>query len=354
MESQERPTARPTIRDVAEAAGVSPATVSNVVNNHPHVRGRTKAKVLDAIAQLGYRPSRAAKSLPSGRTFLVAYCLPSDMALNFALDLFLHQVVSSAAEADLETLLITQRGSDAVQPYADLLRHGGADGFVLSGIDYGDPRISFLRERDIPFACFGRVDDPDIASVDVDGAAGIAAAVDHLCDLGHERIAFMGWPEGSATGDDRYGGFARRLADVDLAPAAVLRTLDDFDLGRKLVAPLMADHRPTAVVAVSDTLALGAMAGLREVGLVPGRDVAVTGFDDVPAASLAVPGLTSLRQPMERVGALLVERLVAQMTGERAPAHALIEPDLIIRDSTTGTVVPDPGTQPSPEMEEHQ
>jgi len=113
---------------------------------------------------------------------------------------------------------------------------------------------------------------------------------------------------------------------------------NDFDAARKAVAELMRQSDPTAIVCVSDTLALGVMAGLRDLGMVPGQDVAVTGFDDIPAASLTAPGLTSLRQPMNTVGTLLVERLVALLVGEDAPASVLVEPDLIVRESTTGAV----------------
>jgi len=127
---------RPTIREVAELGGVSVATVSNVVNGHAHVREGTRKRVRDAIEELGYRPSRAAKSLPAGRTFMLAYCLPGDEFPNSALDVFLHQIVSTASEADLELLLFTQMRTDRVEPYSDLLRSGGADGFVLSEIEY--------------------------------------------------------------------------------------------------------------------------------------------------------------------------------------------------------------------------
>ncbi len=312
------------------------ATVSNVVNGHAHVRDGTKKRVLEAIDALGYQASRAARSLPAGRTFLLGYCLPDDTSPNAALDVFLHHVVSTAARADLEVLLFTQKDLDKVQPYAEILQRGGADGFVLSGIDYNDTRVDFLEQRGIPFACFGRVADESVISVDVDGAAGIQAAVSHLHSLGHERIAFVGWPEGSATGDDRFDGFSTLAIALGLDPQRVVRTLNDFDLARKLVPALLSDHRPSAVVCVSDTVALGVLAGLRDEGLTPGGQIAVTGFDDVPAASLCAPSLTSLRQPMDRVGALLVERLVARLTGEDAPGSELVEPDLIVRESTIG------------------
>ena len=329
---------RPTIQDVAEHAGVSMATVSNVVNGHAHVRDRTKRRVHEAIELLGYQASRAARSLPAGRTFLLGYCLPGDTSPNAALDVFLHHMVSTAAQADLEVLLFAQKDVDRVQPYADVLRRGGADGFVLSGIDYDDPRVEFLQQRDIPFVCFGRVIDETVISVDVDGASGIQAAASHLHSLGHERIAFVGWPEGSATGDDRYAGFSSWANELGVEAHRVVRTHNDFDLARKLVPALMSDHSPTAVVCVSDTVALGVMSGLRDEGLEPGHQIAVTGFDDIPAASLCAPSLTSLRQPMDRVGALLVERLAARLTGEDAPGSVLVEPDLIVRQSTTGAL----------------
>ncbi len=337
---------RPTIRDVAELGGVSMATVSNVVNGHAHVREGTRQRVRDAIEALGYKPSRAAKSLPAGRTFMLAYCLPGSGSPNSALDVFLHQIVSSASDADLELLLFAQTRNDALQPYVELLRSGGADGFILSDIEYEDTRVEYLNDRRIPFVCFGRVDNPLVQWVDVDGAAGIRAAVDHVYTQGHERLAFVGWPQGSATGDDRLAGFVDMTRSLELEPGSVVRVINDFDAGRKALPDLIQRHAPSAIVCVSDTVALGVMAGLRDLGLSPGNDVLVTGFDDIPAASLTAPGLTSLRQPMDQIGALLVERLVALLTGEDPPAPMLVEPDLIVRQSTTGngaaTAQPEP------------
>lgn len=327
---------RPTIRDVAQLAGVSVATVSNVVNGHAHVREQTKEKVLQAIHELGYQASRAARSLPAGRTYLIAYCIPGADEPNPAMDVFLHRIAHTASLSDLELVLFTKKpGQSPTEPYAEILRRGGADGFVLSGIDYADERVAFLRDRNIPFACFGRPGGHDDASwVDVDGATGVRSAVDHLHSLGHDRIAFVGWPEGSATGDNRYRGFVDAAERHSLDADRTVRTINGFDEGRKLVADLMNDHAPSAVVCVSDVIALGVMTGLRELGLQPGADIAVTGFDDTPAASLTSPGLTSLRQPMDRIGSLLVERIVARLTGEDAPASVLVEPDLIVRTST--------------------
>ena len=324
---------QPTIRDVAASAGCAVSTVSNVLNGHAHVRDTTKQRVLDAIDELGYKPSRAARSLPAGRTFLLGYCLPGDATPNHALDVFLHRVVATASDADLEVLLFTKRGTSEVEPYAELLRRGGADGFILSGIGYDDQRVAFLRERNISFACFGRVDDPSVSWVDVDGAAGIRATVEHLVAAGHQRLAFVGWPEGSATGDDRAAGFVEATEAAGLPSGAIHRITNDFERARLLVPELL-ESGPTAVACVSDTLALGVMAGLRDAGVRPGQDVAVTGFDDTPAAALTAPGLTSVRQPMDTIGQLLVERLVARLTGGPVPPPVLVAPELIVRQSS--------------------
>lgn len=326
---------RPTIKDVAAQAGVSVATVSNVLNGHAHVRERTRAKVLGAVDDLGYRASRAARSLPAGRTHLLGYCLAQTEQPNVALDQFLHQVVSTATASDLELLLLTETTDHrSIEPYASVLRRGGVDGFVLSGIEYDDPRVAFLRERSIPFACFGRVPTPDVAWVDVDGAAGMRAAVAHLVDHGHRRIAWVGWAPPSLAGDDRLSGFESAATDHGVEIAASIGVVNDFDAGRK-VARAVVDSDATAVVCVSDTIALGLLAGVRDLGMEPGTELAAVGFDDVPAASLTAPGLTSLRQPMGHVGALLVERIIAQLNGGDVPAPVLVEPELIVRASTT-------------------
>lgn len=336
METSETSGPRVTIRDVAAAAGVSVATVSNVVNGHAHVREGTSRKVLDAIERLGYRPSRAAKSLPAGRTFLLGYCLAGGPTPNAALDSFLREIAITASGADLELLLFARQGDQSpTEPYVELLRRGGADGFVLADIGYDDPRARFLAERNIPFACFGRVEDPPgVSWVDIDGATGLRMAVEHLVDLGHERIALVGWPEGSLAGDDRIRGAVAALDAAGLEADRIVRSTNEFDRGRQLVADLLDRYDPTAVACVSDDLALGVMAGLRDAGIEPGGQVAVTGFDDTPAAMLTAPGLSSLRQPMDRVGALLVERLVAQIRGTTPPEPTLVEPELVVRAST--------------------
>lgn len=329
---------RPTIKDVSRLAQVSIGTVSNVVNGHPNVASKTRERVLDAIDKLGYRSHRAARSLPRGQTGLLGYRMPDAGKLNIPLDVFLHQVVESAGALGWEVLLFTPRpGQTELDAYGDVLRRGGVDGFVLAGIGYDDPRIAFLRSRRIPFSAFGRSGTHEMsAAVDVDGAAGIRDAVAHLVERGRQRIGFIGWPEGSLTGDERYRGWVEGLetAGLEVLASHVLRSENGMEPGRRMV-PEIIERGWDAVVCVSDNFGLGVMAGLRQVGQVPGEAVAVTGFDDVSASALVAPGLTSVRQPMKTVAEELVSRLVHILEGQPVEVNELlVEPELVVRGSS--------------------
>ncbi|NIB42383.1 LacI family transcriptional regulator [Pseudomaricurvus alkylphenolicus] len=330
--------ARPTIKDVSKLAGVSIATVSNVVNGHPNVTDSTRSKVEDAIHKLGYQANRAARSLPAGQTGLLGYRMPDGKRLNVSLDTFLHQIVEHAGAIGLEVLLFAPRpGQTEQEAYSEVLIRGGVDGFVLSGIDYHDPVVKYLLERKVPFAAFGRADEyPGAAWVDVDGAEGLRLATEHLIESGRKNVAFIGWPAGSLTGDERYRGWQQAMlaAGRDIDNATVLRVLDGYEIGISLTRQLL-DSGVDAVACVSDTLALGVMAGLRRLDLVPGEEMAVVGFDNVSAGELVEPGLTSLDQPMADVASELVGRLSRILRGENPGQGLLLPPRLVVRGSTS-------------------
>ena len=183
-------------------------------------------------------------------------------------------------------------------------------------------RIEHLLDVEFPFVTFGLTDfSDDHAWVDIDGCAGADLATAHLLELGHRHIALIGWPAGSITGDDRTSGYYRALGNLGIAvrPELVVRTENGVEPGRDAMHQLLGlDTPPTAVVAVQDLLALGAMNAIRDAELVIGRDIAVVGFDDIPSAALASPPLSSVRQPMDRVGELVVEMLVEELEIGRA------------------------------------
>ncbi len=334
-------TSGPNIAAVARAAGVSKQTISNALNAPERLHPATLIRVQRVIAELGYEPNRAARSLRTHVSRQIGYRIDPNRPhwASAVMDEFLHSLAESAQDKGYSLLLFTPRdAADEMTTYAEMLRTGTVDGFVISGVDHGDERPSWLRRLEAPFASFGRVKVNGAGQpwVDVDGAAGVMAAVDHLVARGHEQIAFLGWPSGSAPGDSRVAGWrqglrkhgltsrtalARAENTVDDATAAALRLLD-------------ARIRPTAVVAASDVLALGCFAAARQRGLEVGRDLAVVGFDDSPAAELAAPALTSVRQPLDEVGRSVVQIVVKQLSGASPPRRGvLLEPTLVVRDS---------------------
>ena len=306
----------PTVRDVAARAGVSRQTVSNVFNAPDRVDPRTMAKVLTAVEALGYRPNRSARSLKTRNAELIGYCVPSRPA-GPLMDTFLHALCDAAEAANRHVLLFTA-GEGDMAAYQNLIAQQAVDAFVLSDAVDDDPRHRWLTERKIRYASFGRTwpahgEQPG-PWVDVDGAAAIHDIVTGLVALGHQRIGFLGWWHGIGAMQDRLRGWHAACAEHRLPhgdPLVVRAIADTMADGRAAARRLLnlADP-PTAIVAVSDVLALGVCQELAGRGLVPGEDVAVTGFDDTMLASVVEPGLTTVRQPVERIAEALVRSLV--------------------------------------------
>ncbi len=333
-----------TLADVAAAAQVSRQTVSNVLNAPHRVRTGTRQRVEEAIAALGYQPNRAAQALRAQASRLIGYRVepvyPGSLASIH--DRFLHALAEAGREADHQLLLFTaDDADDEIATCARLYRTGAVDGFVLYGIDHGDPRPRTLLELGAPFVAFGRTDyDDEHLWVDVDNAAGTAAAVEHLVARGHRRIAYLGWPEGyAAVGDRRAAGWRTALDKHGLLDRCVeldLRGEDSFANGTQLANILLdLPEPPTAVVTATDTLAVGVMQAARSHGLTIGLDLAVVGFDDTPTAG--VLDLSSIRQPIEAVGRAIVRALLPTLPGVPAPEDS--DRDRADRPGTSGRLL---------------
>ncbi|MGW5236337.1 LacI family DNA-binding transcriptional regulator [Streptomyces nodosus] len=337
-----------TLAMVAGRAGVSSQTVSNAINSPDRLRPETLERVRRVIDEMGYRPSRAAQTLRTRSSKLIGYGIQPAPASSPVLDRFLHALSGAADEAGYRILLFAcPAGSPTLEGYEELLDQHEVDGFVLSGTEHNDPRQAWLAKRGVPFVAFGRMwSRRQIGDwVDVDGASGTDAAVEHLIALGHRRIAFLGWGRGSSgAGDDRAEGWQRAMRRHGLPTRGRrAQSVNDMDAARAAVEPLL-DAGATAVVAASDMLALGCYQTLRERGTAPGRDVAVVGFDDSPTAELLSPALTSVAQPLEEVGRACVRLLLARMAAPDAPPERiLLAPSLAVRDSTR-----EPGADAAP------
>ena len=316
-----------TIATVAERAGVSRQTVSNVINTPAVVRPETRERVREAITSLGYRVNQAARQMRTGRSRLIAVRIePTHDGINgFVLDRFLHGLTDAATLAGYRVMLYTAAGdTHEIATYDELLSAYDLDGFVLTSTHHGDPRTSWLAARDVPFVTFGRPwGAPDThAWVDVDNAAGTAAATRHLIEAGHTRIGFLGWPVGSGVGDARRTGWESVMAGAGLPTEAVAAD-NGIETGAAAARTLPADL--TALVCASDSLALGAMRTL------PGR--AVVGFDDTAVAQAI--GLTSVSQPLAEAAARCMALLAELLDGRppTTPTQLLLPPSLVVRGS---------------------
>ncbi|MGH3914469.1 MAG: LacI family DNA-binding transcriptional regulator [Pseudonocardiaceae bacterium] len=329
-----------TLQVVAGHAGVSRQTVSNALNAPGKLRPETLRRVQESIVALGYRPDRHARSLRTRAAGALGYGLPPGGSGGLA-DRFLPALCQATETSGRELLLFTAPPSrEGLATYEELLSHGVVDGFVLSHVVPGDARHAWLARRGVAFTSVGRIWTGEQAGpwVDADHAAGIEAAVQHLHSRGHRQIALLGCPPGAGAAEDRVTGWRRACRAMGLPDAEqfLARAVDGIVGGRAGAAQLLAtDPRPTAVIAASDELALGAVHAITERGLRPGPDVAVIGVGDSAVCTAIRPALTTVRLPVEE----MARRAVRLLDGAAVPVLAnspglLLAPQLIVRDST--------------------
>ncbi len=332
-----------TLKQVAAQAGVSYQTVSKVLNRKAQVSKDTEVRILQAAEELGYRPNQIARNMRAQRSFMIGYSWEqtSPDQVNHILDQFLTSMVEEAQAAGYHVLPFPFRHGEAhVDDYRELIDTGRVDSFVLSSINYDDPRISFLIERQFPFVTFGRSNpELDFCYVDVDGADGIRQAVEYLVEQGHRRIAAIAWPVDSRVGNERKCGYldAMEAANISIHPQWIQSGEGIFEFGREACHCLLdmdVSYRPTAMIALNDTMAIGAIHAVQERNLQVGKDISIIGFDDAPMSQYLQPALTTIRQPIRLVGRKCVEILVSLMDeSQPEERHVLLKPKLILRAS---------------------
>jgi len=337
-------TLRITIRDVAALAGVSVSTVSYVINDNPLINIATRQRVKEAILALRYRPNSTARNLKASETRMIGYAwhrVQDKVQRNPVLDRFLYEMAQAAESHGYHVLTFAQSEAHQEQSYADLIRTNRVDGFVLSDTTYDDPRIRALRELGVPFAAFGRANpDWDFPFVDDDGQRGVGLVVEHLRAQGHTRIAMLSWPEGTVVGDIRVRGYSEALAaaGIDPRPDWLARTPNDVPhaaLAAERV--LAATPRPTAILCATDIMAVGVRLCLERSRIGLGTDIAVASYDDTPVAEAL--DLTSVHQHIGLIARTVTELLVGGIRGApTADQHVLVEPRLVVRASSTGSM----------------
>jgi len=327
-----------TIRQVAEAAGVSIATVSRVVNGHADVSQETRQAVERVVRERGYQATtRRAGTAPA--TGLIGVTTPWVLPGYFA------EIVSGVSEAlyehGLRTMLCpTRQSHERETSLLERLVSGDADGAVLVLPEESADELRALAEHGFPFVVVDpRTEVPDgIAVVCAAHSAGATQATRHLLGLGHRRIGVIGGPRGWVATQERLRGYHAALAGAGVLPDESLVRYSNFRLdgGREQAAALLdLPEPPTAVFAFNDGMAIGVLREAAARGLkVPG-DLSVVGFDDTVEATVTVPELTTVRQPLAELGRTAVSVLLRQLGNRRfEPLRIELETRLVTRDST--------------------
>jgi LacI family transcriptional regulator, repressor for deo operon, udp, cdd, tsx, nupC, and nupG len=326
--------ARPKLNEVADIAGVSLATVSRVLNGKQGVAHPTRQKVLDVLAELGYR-DLPVRNTTSGVVGIVTPELDNPIFPLIA------QTIESRLARQGMLAMICPATSDTVneQEYLDHFLATAAAGVVVingryAGVDVGFEPYEQLRRRNIPTVLVNGVDlDAPIPSVAVDIKSGGEMGVRHLATLGHKRIGCLIGPQRYTSSLQLLAGYRAGMAKAGLQPSDeyISETLFTIEGGRAGAVRLI-EAEATAIVTGGDLMALGAVAGLRSWGYQVPKDVSVVGFDGTTFVSYTDPSLTSVRQPVDRMAQTVVSLLTTPQNG--GPTVHLFEPDLVIGGST--------------------
>ncbi|MGW2285605.1 LacI family DNA-binding transcriptional regulator [Streptomyces phaeochromogenes] len=327
----------PTLDEVALRAGVSVGTVSRVINNRQHVSKKARQAVESAVAELGYVPNVAARSLASQRRGAVVLAISSDDPALFA-NLFFAEVITGVnaviEETDLELLLVLAASERGRARLARILQSRGADGVMLLALRENDPLAKVAEAGGVPVVHGGRpLDRAPRWYVDADNRGGARQAVEYLISKGRRAIGTVTGPQDMHAGVSRYLGFREAVALAGLKDHRVAHA-DFSEAGGAAATARLLDEHPDldAVFVASDAMAAGALRVLRERGRAVPEDVAVVGFNDILTARHTQPSLTTIHQPIVALGREMTRMLVRVLAGEE-PTPLILPTDLVIRES---------------------
>jgi len=329
----------PTIRDVAKRAGVAPITVSRVINNSGYASQETRARVEAAVAELGYVPNTLARSLRLRRTHTLALVL-TDITNPFWTTVA-RGVEDTASDAGFNVIFCNTDESEAEQhKYLRVLLQKQVDGVLLVPARSTSEPIEFIQEQRTPVVVLDRrVPDAQADVVRCDSEGGAYQLVRLLLSLGHRRIGMLSGPPGVSTAEDRIAGYRRALAEAGLRGGAESVYFGEFtqasgyEMAQRALA---ATPRPTALFAGNNFIAIGALRALRDAGLRVPEDVALVGFDDLPAALVIEPFLTVAAQPAYEMGQRATALLLVRLSGQAPEAYQeiVLPTEVIVRKSS--------------------
>jgi len=329
------------LKDIAAKVGRSVTTVSRALNDYDDVSPETRDVIKRAASEMGYQPNIFAQRLRKRSSDTIGFIIPT-YTPRFSdpfFSEFLAGIGNKASEYGYDLLVSTQApGNGEMKAYRHMVDGHRVDGLICVRTCENDPRINYLIETDFPFVAFGRVGtDKDYAYIDVDGGMGMSLVVDHLVQLGYRRIAAIFPDIAYRFSKERLRGLEKRLKYHGIQlPEEYIRIGDlTQNSGYEQANQLLGlEVVPKAIAAGNDLMAFGAISAIQEHGLVVGRDMAVTGFDDTPLAEHFHPPLTTVHQPVYQIGIMACEMLIERLQGRSKEFQKIIiQPELMIRKS---------------------
>ncbi|HML22345.1 MAG TPA: LacI family DNA-binding transcriptional regulator [Aggregatilinea sp.] len=329
------------LEDIARIAGVSRSTVSRVVNDDPNVSEQTRQRVLEVIEEHNFTPNVAARSLVTQRTRMLGIYIPYLVGNLFSdpyFPMFIQATTARANDQDYDVMLWLKSSTITMDHLRRrVLDNRMADGLILASTPRNDRLTDLLLERGRTFILNGRPweHEDSINYVDTSNVRGAQQAIEHLVRLGRRRIATVTGRIDLNSGYDRLIGYRRGLEEMGLELDSKLEADGDFTevsgyLGMRKLLP----EKPDAVFVASDHMAIGVLRAIREAGMTVPDDIAIVGFDDMPFATLANPQLTTVRQPVQRLGYLAAEGLIGLLENTITPPYQVSLPtQLVIRES---------------------
>ncbi|SDW78632.1 LacI family DNA-binding transcriptional regulator [Paenibacillus sp. CF384] len=329
-----------TIYDVAREAGVSIAAVSQVINGKGKISEERRASIISVMEQLNYKPSLIASALTGKKTYTLGLLIP-DISNPFFAEIA--RAVEDQGDVHGYSLVIcsTDNKDERVERYLNLLQQKSVDGIIIgTGIDSGE-LLDKLQKKSIPFALIAReMPGHDLATVVVDDYEGGRMAARHLLDLGHTRMAVLAEHPKVMSSQERIRGFQDEVIEAGLQIPEYMVKMSGHDLvrdGRRGASELLryAD-RPTAVFCCNDLLAIGALQAAKEMSVRVPEELSIVGFDNTILATVTDPLLTTVSQPTEQMGQLVVD-LVLSKNNAGKPGDSkriVLKPELVIRQST--------------------
>lgn len=336
---------RVTLKDIAREARVSLSTASRVLSrarSGGSADTDTARRVLEVAAELQYEPNLFAASLRTNRTHMIGVLVPH--LTDVVLSTIYEGIDERAAEAGYQTVVANSMDDPREHRLrAERLLARGADGLIFGDARVDDPYLDELSRRDVPFTLVSRRHSP-YDSVTCDDVTGGRLVGNHLADLGHRDIAIIAGQPYATTGIDRTAGCLAALAErgIELPSDRIIHSRFDAPSGHEAALALLRSTKPpTAIFAVNDITAIGAMGALRDCGMTVGRDVAVVGFNDISiAADLPTP-LSTVRSPLHEMGRGAAELLLDRLHSDTAPSlhqELRLPPQLIVRESSDVSV----------------